>query len=336
MFLNIRNVVHPVSRGLLVDAFDPDYPPLSYACDDTRRQGGIVIWCHNGQGMEAPVAAALGKLDAFNLFDPSGWTRVRHLLPDAQRRHQAPCPLPAPTGSLARPTGSTPTRAAPSSTRTGYLRSSRARRSSRTGLPYGSPWPIRSPALRCTRRPAAYSPQVPRGSPTTQFTGRDHLQRHGRRGRVLPERLQERRFECGPVRSQRRMGGRATVQQHPRQLRTAHLAHTSPVYLKTGAASPERAEAARWFDDHIDKSLDWVTKKGKFYTTASARRSWTCSNRARPSTGRCYSGHPARNSAGDTVNSGKARRKRRSYVTTRVPSRSASAAKMASYGDGRR
>ena len=70
MLLNIRNVVHPVSRGLLVDAFDPDYPPLSYACDDTHRQGGIVIWCHNGQGMEAPVAAALGKLDAFNLFDP--------------------------------------------------------------------------------------------------------------------------------------------------------------------------------------------------------------------------------------------------------------------------
>lgn len=29
-----------------------------------------VIWCHNGKGMEAPVAAALGKLDAFNLFDP--------------------------------------------------------------------------------------------------------------------------------------------------------------------------------------------------------------------------------------------------------------------------
>ena len=70
MFLNISNIVHPVSRGLLVDAFDPDYPPLSYACDDTKRQGGVVIWCHNGQGMELPVAAALGKVDAFNLFDP--------------------------------------------------------------------------------------------------------------------------------------------------------------------------------------------------------------------------------------------------------------------------
>jgi len=70
MLLNLRNLVDPVSRGDLVSAFDPDYPPLCHACDDARTQGGLVIWCHNGNGMEAPVAAALGKLDAFNLFDP--------------------------------------------------------------------------------------------------------------------------------------------------------------------------------------------------------------------------------------------------------------------------
>ena len=70
MFLRIRNLVEPVSRGELVSDFDPDYPPICYACDDARRQGGLVLWCHNGWGMEAPVAAALGKLDAFNLFDP--------------------------------------------------------------------------------------------------------------------------------------------------------------------------------------------------------------------------------------------------------------------------
>ena len=71
MFLNIRNLVQPVSRGHTLTAqFDPDYPPLIFCCDDARGQGGLVIWCHNGRGMEAPVAAALGKLDAFNLFDP--------------------------------------------------------------------------------------------------------------------------------------------------------------------------------------------------------------------------------------------------------------------------
>jgi hypothetical protein len=70
MFLRIKNVVEPVSRGVLVNEFDPDYPPICFACDGAREQGGIVLWCHNGIGMEAPVAAALGKLDGFNLFDP--------------------------------------------------------------------------------------------------------------------------------------------------------------------------------------------------------------------------------------------------------------------------
>jgi hypothetical protein len=70
MLLRLQEAIVPVSRGYLVDETDPDYPPLCYACDDAHRQGGIVIWCHNGRGMEAPVAAALGKLDAFNLFDP--------------------------------------------------------------------------------------------------------------------------------------------------------------------------------------------------------------------------------------------------------------------------
>ncbi|MEW6751059.1 MAG: CehA/McbA family metallohydrolase [Candidatus Latescibacterota bacterium] len=71
MFLRLRNLVQPVSRGhILAGQFDPDYPPLCFCCDEAREQGGLVIWCHNGKGMEAPVAAALGKLDAFNLFDP--------------------------------------------------------------------------------------------------------------------------------------------------------------------------------------------------------------------------------------------------------------------------
>ncbi len=70
MFISIRNLVEPVSRGTLVSDFDPDFPPLCWACDDAREQDGTVIWCHNGRGMEAPVAAVLGKIHAFNLFDP--------------------------------------------------------------------------------------------------------------------------------------------------------------------------------------------------------------------------------------------------------------------------
>src|SRR5688500_7720964 len=71
MLLGLQRLVEPVSRGALVDDFSSDYPPLIDACDEARSQGGVAIWCHNGNGMEAPVAASLGKLDAFNLFDPS-------------------------------------------------------------------------------------------------------------------------------------------------------------------------------------------------------------------------------------------------------------------------
>jgi hypothetical protein len=70
MLINLRQVVEPISRGLLVDEASPDYPPLVDACDGARAQGGIVLWCHNANGMEAPVAAALGRLDGLNLFDP--------------------------------------------------------------------------------------------------------------------------------------------------------------------------------------------------------------------------------------------------------------------------
>ncbi len=96
MLLNIHNLIEPVSRGNLVSAFDPDYPPLCHACDDARTQGGIVIWCHNGRGMEVPVAAGLGKIDAFNLFDPS-WKELEYDI--WYRLLNCGIGLPASTGS---------------------------------------------------------------------------------------------------------------------------------------------------------------------------------------------------------------------------------------------
>ena len=97
MFLNLRNIVQPVSRGHILTAqFDPDYPPLCFCCDDARDQGGIVIWCHNGRGMEAPIAAVLGKLDAFNLFDPF-WMDPEYDL--WYKLLNCGIPLPASTGT---------------------------------------------------------------------------------------------------------------------------------------------------------------------------------------------------------------------------------------------
>lgn len=70
LLTNITESILPLSSGLLIGDGTPDYPPLSMACDNAREQGGLVIWCHNGAGMEAPVAAVLGKVDVVNLFDP--------------------------------------------------------------------------------------------------------------------------------------------------------------------------------------------------------------------------------------------------------------------------
>ena len=69
MLINLAKLVEPLSRARC-SRRATDYPPLIDAADEAHRQGGVAIWCHNGQGMEAPVAASLGKLDAFNLFDP--------------------------------------------------------------------------------------------------------------------------------------------------------------------------------------------------------------------------------------------------------------------------
>ncbi|MGE3270652.1 MAG: hypothetical protein AB7P40_18000 [Chloroflexota bacterium] len=62
MLINLKQLVEPMSRGVLVDDASPDYPPMIDACDGARGQGGTVLWCHNADGMEAPVAAILGRL----------------------------------------------------------------------------------------------------------------------------------------------------------------------------------------------------------------------------------------------------------------------------------
>lgn len=70
LFLNIPRAIEPVSTGLLSrDGKAPDFPTLSMLAAEARRIGGTVVWCHNGSGMEAPVAAALGHMDAYNLGD---------------------------------------------------------------------------------------------------------------------------------------------------------------------------------------------------------------------------------------------------------------------------
>jgi len=70
MFLNIPRLVEPVSTGRLAPGGKaPDFPILTMLCEEAKRLGGTTLWCHNGGGMEMPVAVAAGAIDAFNLAD---------------------------------------------------------------------------------------------------------------------------------------------------------------------------------------------------------------------------------------------------------------------------
>ena len=59
LFLNIPRLIGPVSTGLLsFDGKAPDFPTLGMACEEAQSLGGLTVWCHNGRGMETPVAVA--------------------------------------------------------------------------------------------------------------------------------------------------------------------------------------------------------------------------------------------------------------------------------------
>ena len=272
MLLNIRNVVHPVSRGLLVDAFDPDYPPLSYACDDTHRQGGIVIWCHNGQGMEAPVAAALGKLDAFNLFDPQ-WMDPEYDI--YYRMLNAGIKLPASTGS-------------------DWFVSSANRVYADTGgafeyadwlaaLKQGKTFITNGPALRLTvadQEPGAEVYTAAGSELPASASWQSHYPVHRAEiifnGTVVAAESYPSGSKNGTLTADISIPNdgwiAARLFSNARDSFSQPIwAHTSPVYVKTGTAAPERARGRRWFDDHIEKSLEWVTKKGKFYTDSQRK-----------------------------------------------------------------
>jgi len=278
MLLNIRNAVEPISRGLLVDAFDPDYPPLSYACDDARRQGGLVIWCHNGQGMEAPVAAALGKVDAMNLFDPY-WSDVEYDL----WYHMLNCGirLPASTGS-------------------DWFICSANRVYSQSGKQFAyESWltGIRKGATFITNGPAVYldvdgqgpgaQVHVKGGSAEVEVGWQSHypIERvevvvNGQvaAARVLSHGLQmdgEARtgtFRVAlPIKHDGWIAARVSSSSRD-SFNQAIWAHTSPIYLKAGGRpGPGSAVSAKFFVDKIDEALAWTGSGAKFYTDAQRK-----------------------------------------------------------------
>jgi hypothetical protein len=69
MFLNIKELIKPVSLGPGITGVGNDERPLRPAIEEARKQGGTVIWCHNTFGFEDIPNFVAGRLDALNVFD---------------------------------------------------------------------------------------------------------------------------------------------------------------------------------------------------------------------------------------------------------------------------
>ena len=268
MLLNLRNLVEPISRGLLVDPFAPDYPPLTYACNDAREQGGLVIWCHNGRGMEAPIAAALGKLDAMNLFDPY-WVDVEYDL--WYRMLNTGARLPASTGSdwFVCSANRVYTQSEPKFTYKNWLGALRA---GRTFITNG-------PALSLSvngLEPGSTVNITPGEVLQAEINWQSHygvsrveLIQNGSTvaTREFPKGSRKDSFTTditantdGWMAARLGSGARDSFGQ-------AIWAHTSPVYINAeNVPSAERDRDARWLVNQIDESLSWISTGAKFYT----------------------------------------------------------------------
>jgi hypothetical protein len=71
MLLNLKQFIKPASVGPGITGAGSDDTPLAPGIEDSRKQGGTIIWCHNTSGLEATAHVLAGRLDALNVFDGS-------------------------------------------------------------------------------------------------------------------------------------------------------------------------------------------------------------------------------------------------------------------------
>jgi hypothetical protein len=71
MLLDIPQLIHPVSIGPGITKTGTDGLPLQRGIDETHRQQGTAIWCHNNWGLERIANQITGRLDAQNIYDGS-------------------------------------------------------------------------------------------------------------------------------------------------------------------------------------------------------------------------------------------------------------------------
>ncbi|MEE2659628.1 MAG: CehA/McbA family metallohydrolase [Candidatus Latescibacterota bacterium] len=266
MFLNIRNLVQPVSRGHILTAqFDPDYPPLCFCCDEARDQGGLVIWCHNGRGMEAPVAAALGKLDAFNLFDPF-WMDPEYDL--WYRLLNCGINLPASTGTdwFVCSNNRVYVQTEEAFSYAGWI----------DGMKRGCTYITNGPAVNLTvnGEPIGAEIEVAAGVTLEAEISFDSHYLIDAAELVVNGQVQHREiFTEGqksgslrlPVAVERDGWVAARLWGNARDsFGQSIYAHTSPIRFRCGWAPGSRADDARFFVDSIDESLKWIDTVGRY------------------------------------------------------------------------
>jgi len=69
MFLDIDELIRPVSIGPGIMGEGTDFPSLRFAIDKARGDGATIVWCHNAFGMQDVPEWVSGTLDAHNIFD---------------------------------------------------------------------------------------------------------------------------------------------------------------------------------------------------------------------------------------------------------------------------
>jgi hypothetical protein len=69
MFLNIKELIRPVSIGPGIMGEGTDWPTIRRGIDHAHRDGATAVWCHNAWGLEDVPSWVAGVLDAHNIFD---------------------------------------------------------------------------------------------------------------------------------------------------------------------------------------------------------------------------------------------------------------------------
>ncbi len=78
MFLNIPELVYPVSIGPGISKVGTDGIPMKRGIERAIDMGGTVIWCHNKWGLEDIPNWLAGRLHANNIFDGGTHGSYRH------------------------------------------------------------------------------------------------------------------------------------------------------------------------------------------------------------------------------------------------------------------